>query len=69
MATPKKKEFNVSIAAKLWVDVPVLADTLEEALNKAHEIKIDKILNSAHNGCIELSTKVTGVYALEAWDK
>lgn len=69
MATPKNKEFNVSIALKIWVDVTVTAETFEQALIKGNELKLDKVLNSAHNGCNDSSMKVTGVYALEEWDK
>jgi hypothetical protein len=64
-----KKQFNVSIAAKIWVDVAVLAETLAEALIKGNEIKIDKVLKAAHNECNDYSTKITGVYAFEDWNK
>lgn len=66
-----KKEFQVSIAVKLWVDVYMKADSLEDALTKAREITVDKVIDSAQTqGVIDCSKpKITGVYTLEDWEK
>jgi len=67
----KQKEFNASIAIKIWVDVPVQAEDLNSALALAKEIKLDKILSSSNmNSVLDSSTpKITGVYAVENWDE
>lgn len=71
MATPRKKEFQASIAINLWVDVYMKADSLEDALQKAKEITVDKIIEAAQTqGVIDCGKpKITGVYTLEDWEK
>lgn len=59
---PALKEYMIGVFVKAWVDVPVLAESLENALVKANELKGDRIFKAMTKGTNDYNHKIIQVY-------
>lgn len=57
-----RRKFYVNICAKVWTEVPVLAESLEEALMLGRDIPLEKSLkHGIDKGFIDCNQKVISV--------